>query len=111
MENKRKPIRFKKGTSGNPKGRPKGSRNKANAELHAILDKYVDFDRLIKALARKAYRGNEQCAKLLLEHRYGKPAQKLDLTSGGEKIVAPVFVMPAFNNAVVLPPDEKGKHG
>ena len=72
-----KSHRFKKGESGNKRGRPKGSRDKLNRELHAILDNIVDFDKLIKALARKAYRGNHHCAKILLEHRYGKPAQKV----------------------------------
>ena len=89
----RKPEKVKKGKSHNPRGRPKGSKNKSNAELNAILDKCVDFEKLIRALARKAYAGNEKCAKILLEHRYGKPAQPVEV-SGLAKVTFVGFPEP-----------------
>jgi hypothetical protein len=90
---RRKPGRFQKGESGNVRGRPKGSRNKSNAELNAILDKCVDFEKLICALAKEAYAGNDKCAKLLLEHRYGKPRERITLE--GEKTLYSI----TFGNA------------
>lgn len=46
-ENKH-PTHFKKGQSGNPKGRPKGARNKATIAVEALLDGQA------KALTQKA---------------------------------------------------------
>lgn len=37
-EKRQRGIPFKKGTSGNPKGRPQGSRNKASLAIEALLD-------------------------------------------------------------------------
>jgi len=105
---KKKSARFKKGQSGNAKGRPKGSRNKSNAELQALIDEHSDIEGIIKAFTREATRKKLKnlgylCGLALLEHRYGQAPKRVDLTSDGDKIAAAVFVVPAFNNTVTLP--------
>jgi hypothetical protein len=75
----RKPEKVKKGKTHNPRGRPKGSKNKSNAELNAILDKCVNFEKLIRAMATAAYNGNEKAGKILLDHRFGKARERITL--------------------------------
>ena len=78
--------KFKKGKSGNPRGRPRGAKGKHSAELDAILDENVDFVKLIKALAKAAYgtakkAPNDRCAKILIEHRFGKAKERVELSA------------------------------
>lgn len=85
-------------------GRRKGSRSKATLEIKSILDSVVDF----KVVAEKLYelsqgvevqekdnKGDDyvyskapdtNAAKILLEYRFGKPSQVVDLTSNGESL-------------------------
>jgi hypothetical protein len=58
-------ARFEKGQSGNPKGRPKGSRNQMTTLLKDKLDK--DLDRLIDVARDKALAGDMRALKLLFE--------------------------------------------
>ena len=41
---------FKKGESGNPEGRPKGSLNKTTNGLRDILSKAIDTDKIVEVL-------------------------------------------------------------
>ena len=59
------PNRWKKGQSGNPKGRPAGSRNKASL---AVENLFLDEqERLSRRCIKLAMRGNVQALKLALE--------------------------------------------
>lgn len=81
--------KFKKGQSGNPKGRPP-----VLPELKAVIEKVLNeekdgitaLDAVILALHRKAVKGDTIAARELLDRYYGKPKQTMDVTTGGEKI-------------------------
>jgi hypothetical protein len=61
-------------------GRPKGSVNKyRKALLEAVTEE--DVERIIKKLVEKAVRGNEQCAKMVLDYTAGKPTDHLQVDS------------------------------
>jgi hypothetical protein len=84
---------FKKGQSGNPKGRPK-SLPKLEKLIIEILGEEEDGESsakaIIKALTKKAEKGDIRAAELLLERAYGKTKTEIDLTSKGEGINIPV---------------------
>lgn len=63
--------KFQPGTSGNPKGRPKGSRNKNKRLLEALED---DLPQLIEATKKRALQGDTAALRLLLERLI--PAKK-----------------------------------
>ena len=85
--------KFKKGQSGNPKGRP--------PKLPA-LDKLLDTvlgeekdgltaaEAILKALRAKAAKGDVRAAEVLLDRAYGKAKQSIDHTTKGEKITPPI---------------------
>ena len=76
-------ARFQPGQSGNPQGRPVGSRNRATSEIKEILDQNVEFEDVIKKLFERAQKGNERAAELLLQYRFGRPTA-LELTLRNE---------------------------
>lgn len=83
-------TRFKKGQSGNPKGRPKKM-----PELEAILIKVLSEERdgmsameaIIRRLRSQAANGNTKAAEILMERGYGKVTQKLEVEDTTIKIV------------------------
>ena len=74
-----KHTRFKKGQSGNPKGRPKKSRSRANL-MDEELDQSITVkegkntvtmtkrEAVLKQVVNKAVKGDHRAAKLVLEH-------------------------------------------
>jgi hypothetical protein len=92
---------FKKGQSGNPKGRPKGSRNRST-----LAKQWLEVNQKVKnpitgeqetleqqdimtlALIKKARSGDVAAYKELMDSAYGKALQKTDITTDGEKIAA-----------------------
>ena len=80
--------KFKKGQSGNPKGRPKlpdikdlmaevlGEEKNGKNAAQAIVAKWREM----------ASKGNLKAGELLMAYGYGKPQTKIDLTTEGEKL-------------------------
>ena len=57
--------RFKKGQSGNPQGKPKGSRNKSSLVAEALLE--GSLEKICRKIEEEAVNGNMQAAKMILE--------------------------------------------
>lgn len=57
--------KFKKGQSGNPKGKPKGARNKSTLAAEALLE--GSLDKICKRVEEEALNGNMQAAKMILD--------------------------------------------
>ncbi|MBA3493043.1 MAG: hypothetical protein H0T87_02670 [Gammaproteobacteria bacterium] len=55
---------FKKGESGNPRGRPKGARDRRSTLRYGLLK---EVPAILKTLAKAAKGGDIQSAKLILE--------------------------------------------
>lgn len=57
--------KFKRGQSGNPKGKPKGARNKSTLAAEKLLE--GSLDRICRRIEEEAINGNMQAAKMVLE--------------------------------------------
>jgi hypothetical protein len=79
-----KHSQFKKGTTGNPKGRPKKI-----PELRELLanvlgdekDGKTAAEAILMAIRNKAIKGDVRAAELLLDRAYGKAAQPIETPS------------------------------
>jgi len=89
------PQIFKKGQSGNPDGRPKGSENfttkfKRAIEIIAKANKIDDVDeveiQLFITAYKKAKGGDYRYYQDIIDRLYGKPQSSVDITSKGESI-------------------------
>ncbi len=58
-------TRFKKGQSGNPKGKPKGAKNKSTLAAEALLE--GSLEKICRRIEEEAVNGNMQAAKMVLE--------------------------------------------
>jgi hypothetical protein len=70
---------WKQGQSGNPKGRPAGSKNRSTAEIKDLLAEVVPFEELVVKPWKLTKRGNVRAAELLLAYRYGRPTASLEV--------------------------------
>lgn len=57
--------KFRKGESGNPKGKPKGTRNKSSLAAEDLLE--GSLDRICRRIEEEALSGNMQAAKMILD--------------------------------------------
>jgi len=83
-------ARFKKGQSGNPKGRPKNLPDLKEL-LCDILNKESDDGRtsaeiILDKIRKLAEGGNLKAAEMLMDRSYGKVKQDVDIVSKGEQV-------------------------
>lgn len=88
-KNLEKRTPFKKGVSGNPKGRPKKLPD-LEILLADVLGETKDgktaAQAILMALRSKATKGDVRAAEVLLDRAWGKAKNHVDITSLGEKI-------------------------
>ena len=74
---------FKKGQSGNPKGRPPKLPH-LDKLLDSVLGKetnnITEAEKILIALKKRAFHGDVRAAEVLLERAYGKAKQDVNLT-------------------------------
>jgi hypothetical protein len=81
-----KDFQFEKGKSGNPKGKPKGIRNRSTI-LKELLDLNDNELKMHMAQIKKAIESSDTSAyNAVLDSAYGKPQQQTDITTNGESI-------------------------
>ena len=98
------PHKFKKGQSGNPKGRPKLPDIKEL--MAAVLGEerhggVTEAERILRAIRAKAAKGDVKAAEFLYDRGYGKPKQQIE--HGGSLNTPPPVI-----TVQVLPPRTDG---
>jgi hypothetical protein len=94
MANEENLIPFQKGQSGNPKGRPVGSKNRSTIakkwlsveqnQKNPLTNQDEDMsqeDLITLALIKKARKGDVQAYQKLLDSAYGAPVQQIEQTN------------------------------
>ncbi len=94
MANEENLIRYEKGQSGNPKGRPKGSKNRSsvarkwlaleqnkNNPITDVKETLSQEDLMTLALIKKARDGDATAYQKLLDSAYGAPVQQIEQTN------------------------------
>jgi hypothetical protein len=77
---------FPKGVSGNPKGYPKGKRNRSTI-LKELLDLNDNELKMHLAQINKAIESSDTSAyNAVLDSAYGKATQQTDITTNGESL-------------------------
>jgi hypothetical protein len=70
-------ILFEKGKSGNPNGRPKGSKNRSTI-IKELLAQEDNEHKIHQAQIDKAKEGDTGAYKAVLDSAYGMPTQQVD---------------------------------
>jgi hypothetical protein len=107
MANEENLIPYQKGQSGNPKGRPKGSKNRSTIAkkwlqveqdlknpLTSEIETMSQEDLMTLALIKKAREGDATAYQKLLDSAYGAPVQQVEQTN----IELPFFNLDADRN-------------
>ena len=76
-------MKFPKGTSGNLKGRPKGTKSAPNLLRDGLVSS-DDISKVVKVIVDKALEGDLQAAALLLDRTVPKLRQSADVTDEAE---------------------------
>lgn len=80
--------RWKKGESGNPKGRPKLPDLKdalANC-LSEEKNGKIALESIVETLVNRAIKGDSKSAELLFKYGYKQATQEIDITSSGKEL-------------------------
>jgi hypothetical protein len=96
-------TKFKSGESGNPKGRPKGSRNRSTVArqwlevsqkvknpISGEVEELEQQDIMTLALIKKAREGDVSAYRELMDSAYDKVTQRTDITTKGDSITPPI---------------------
>ena len=92
---------FKKGQSGNPKGRPRKLPDLDHLLAEVLGDEKdgrTATEAILMKLRSMAVSGNIRAAEVLLDRAHGKAKQSMDMTTDGKSLPVPIIQM--------LPPDE-----
>lgn len=85
-------TKFKKGQTGNPKGRPP-KLPKLDELLASVMSEerngLTAAEAVLRALIVKATKGDVRAAEALLDRAFGKAVQRTDVTSGDKPIATP----------------------
>jgi hypothetical protein len=97
------PHKYKKGQSGNPKGRPKGTLRDIKVVLQDLLSQEKNgtqlIDGLMSVVVNKALKGDLKAVDMLLSYSYGKATQRTEITGAeGEKIDFTINVVQGKEN-------------
>jgi len=86
--------RFKKGQSGNPKGKVKlpDIREALAKVLAEEKDGVTALEATLAALRAKATKGDIRAAEALLDRAFGKPRQSIDHTSDGKPLPSSIRI-------------------
>jgi hypothetical protein len=84
-------MKFKVGESGNPKGKPPGTKNKTTIELREAAREYTE--EALKTLVHICQNGKSEQARIsaataLLDRGYGKPSQTVQMGTDAESPLA-----------------------
>lgn len=94
MANEQNLKPFKKGQSGNPAGKKKGTVSLVT-KMREALDAIHEGTQqeyhvlLVQSMMKDAIKTDGQSRRLFLQYLEGMPAQALDVTSGGEPLILP----------------------
>ena len=84
---------FAKGSKGGP-GRPKKKREERYLEITMSACTYPEWKAVIKKAVEQAKRGDNQARRFLADYLIGPPQQRMDVTSGGERIKGYIGISP-----------------
>ena len=101
-------TKFKKGKSGNPKGRPKSALRDIKEVLKDLLSQEKNgtqlIDGLMSVVVNKALKGDLKAVDMLLSYSYGKATQRTEITGAeGEKIDFTINVVQGKENLPYKP--------
>ena len=108
MANEKNLKKFKKGESGNPNGRPKGTLRDIKVVLQDLLSQEKNgtqlIDGLMSVVVNKALKGDLKAVDMLLSYSYGKATQRTEITGAeGEKIDFTINVVQGKENLPYKP--------
>ena len=101
-------FKYKKGESGNPKGRPKGTLRDIKVVLQDLLSQEKNgtqlIDGLMSVVVNKALKGDLKAVDMLLSYTFGKATQRTEVTGAeGEKIDFTINVVQGKENLPYKP--------